>query len=190
LENTVRRLETLARRHRRGDNVSAAAVRESHCLLSSRMILAGKQNRAQSGVAPSAPTSTSACGYAGGSAGGNALSGRVCVCLGMLLLSSPHLSLYPLHANTLLQAGTPTPVWSSLAQEDDSPFDDSGRIEKPPPHHSCRGCGAGRYVKSFHLFGWRVCLALPDSHLHVVHGVSTPYEEAKNSLFCTEFYSL
>ena len=57
---------------------------------------------------------------------------------------------------------------------------------RTPPHQSCRGCGAGRYVKSFHLFGWRVFLALPGCHLHVVHGVSTPYEEAKNSLFCTQ----
>ena len=35
--------------------ISAAAVRESARLLSSRMILAGKQNRAQGGVASSAP---------------------------------------------------------------------------------------------------------------------------------------
>jgi hypothetical protein len=40
---------------RRGDNVSAATVRESARLLSSSVILARKQNRAQSGVAPSAP---------------------------------------------------------------------------------------------------------------------------------------
>ena len=56
---------------------------------------------------------------------------------------------------------------------------------RTPPHQNCRGSGAGRYVKSFHLFGWRVCLALPGCHLHVVHGVSTPYEEAKNSPICT-----
>jgi hypothetical protein len=55
LENAAGRLEALARRHRKGDNVSAAAVRESARLLSSRMILAGKQNRAQGSVAPSAP---------------------------------------------------------------------------------------------------------------------------------------
>ena len=55
MENAAGRLEALARRHRRGDNVSAATVRESARLLSSRMILAGKQNRAQSGVAPPAP---------------------------------------------------------------------------------------------------------------------------------------
>jgi hypothetical protein len=55
LENAAGRLEALARRHRRGDNVSAAAVRESAHLLSSRMKLAGKQSRAQSGVAPPAP---------------------------------------------------------------------------------------------------------------------------------------
>jgi hypothetical protein len=54
---------------------------------------------------------------------------------------------------------------------------------RTPPHQSCRGYGAGRYVKSFHLFGWRICLALPGCHLQVVHGVSTPYEEAKNSPF-------
>ena len=55
LENAAGRLEGLARRHRRGDNVSAAAVRESARLLSSRMILVGRQSRTQSGVAPSAP---------------------------------------------------------------------------------------------------------------------------------------
>jgi hypothetical protein len=55
----------------------------------------------------------------------------------MLLLFAQHLSPYHLpadclvlHANALLlQAGTPTPVWSSLAQEDDSPSNGSARIE-------------------------------------------------------------
>jgi hypothetical protein len=55
LENAAGRLEALARRHRRGDNVSATAVRESARLLSNRMILAGKQDRAQGGVTPLAP---------------------------------------------------------------------------------------------------------------------------------------
>jgi hypothetical protein len=54
---------------------------------------------------------------------------------------------------------------------------------RTPPHQSCRGYSAGRYVKSLHLFGWRVCLALPGYHLHVVHGVSTPYEEARTVPF-------
>jgi hypothetical protein len=31
--------------------------------------------------------------------------------------------------------------------------------------------------------GFRFVLVLSSCHLHVVHGVSTPYEEAKNSLF-------
>jgi hypothetical protein len=98
------RLEALARRHRRGGHVSAAAVRESARLLSGRMILAGKQSRAQGGVAPEVPPAHPLAAVLGESAGGNALSSRVCVCL----------SLYPvLHANTLLR--TPTPVWSSLA---------------------------------------------------------------------------
>jgi hypothetical protein len=62
--------------------------------------------------------------------------GGFCVCLAMLLPFFPASFPYPLpadclvlHANVLLQAGTPTPVWSSLAQEDDSPSDDSSWIE-------------------------------------------------------------
>jgi hypothetical protein len=55
LENAAGRLEALARRHRRGDNVSAVVVRESARVLSSRMMLVGRQRRAQGGVASSTP---------------------------------------------------------------------------------------------------------------------------------------
>ena len=124
LENAARRLEAQARRHRRGDNVSAAAVRESARLLSNRMILAGRQSRLQvSRLRRHLHLRLRLCW-------------GICVCLGMLLLFSQHLFSLPLpadclvlHADAMPQAGTPTPVWSSLAQEDDSPSDGSDRVE-------------------------------------------------------------
>jgi hypothetical protein len=182
LENAAGRLEALARRHRRGDNVSAATVRESARLLSGRMILAGKRNRAQSGVAPPAPPAHPLAAVLGDlleATRSLAESVSVLVCLPILYLQIAWLYiLMPCYRQARRRRfGPPWRRRMILL-----PMTLVGL--RTPPHQSCRGYGAGRYVKSFHLFGWRFCLALPGCHLHVVHSVSTPYEEAKNSLFC------
>ena len=161
MENAARRLEALARRHRRGDNVSAAAVRESARLLSSRMILAGKQNRVQGSVAPSAPPAhplTAVLGDLLEATRSLAESVSVLVCY----FFPQHLSPYPLAANCLVSMLML--CYRQARRRRFGPLWRRRMILLPmallklstPPHHSCRGCGAGRYV-NFHLFGWRVC---------------------------------
>jgi hypothetical protein len=100
------------------------------------MILAGRQNRTQGGVAPSAPPAHPLAAVLGDlleatRSLAESVSALVC-CFFFLQHLSPcslPVDCLVLHANVLLQAGTPTPVWSSLAQEDDSPSDGSVRIE-------------------------------------------------------------
>jgi hypothetical protein len=192
LENAAGRLEALARRHRRGDNVSAATVRESARLLSSRMILAGRQHRAQGSVAPPAPSAHPLAAVLGDLLEATrSLAESVSVLVCCFFYPSIFLPIFCLQISWFYML---MPCYRQARRRRFGPLWRRRMILLPitllglrtPPHHSCRGCGAGRYVKSFHLFGWRVCLALPDCHLHVVHGVSTPYEEAKNSPFCTQ----
>jgi hypothetical protein len=162
------------------------------------MILAGKQNRAQGGVAPLAPPAHPLAAVLGDLLEATrSLAESVSVLVCCFSFSSIFLSTLCLQIAWFCML---MPCYRQARRRRFGPPWRRRMILLPmtliglrtPPHHSCRGCGTGRYVKSFHLFGWRVCLALPDCHLHVVHGVSTPYEEAKNSLFCTqgEFYSL
>jgi hypothetical protein len=83
------------------------------------MILVGRQSRAQSGVAPSAPPAHPLAAVLGDlleATRSLAESVSVLVCYFFLFFIFQHLSPYPLpadclvlHANALLQAGTPTP---------------------------------------------------------------------------------
>jgi hypothetical protein len=166
LENAAGRLEALARRHRRGDNVSAATVRESARLLSSRMILAGKQNRAQSGVAPPAPPAHPLAAVLGDLLEATrSLAESVSVLVCYFFFPSIFLPTLCLQIAWFFML---MPCYRQARRRRFGPPWCRRMILLPvtlvglrtPPHHSCRGCGAGRYVKSFHLFEWRVYFSL------------------------------
>ena len=153
------------------------------------MILAGKQNRAQGAVAPSAPPAHPLAAVLGDlleATRSLAESVSVLVCCFFF----PSISL----PNLCLQIAWLCILIPCYRQARRHRFGRPWRRRmillpmtlvglRTPPHQSCRGYGAGRYVKSFHLFGWRVCLALPGCHLHVVHGVSTPMRKPRTVFF-------
>jgi hypothetical protein len=143
-------------------------------------MLAGRQNRAQGGVAPSAPSAHPLAAVLGDileATRSLAESVSVLVCC----FFPPSTSLPTQYLQIVWFRMLKTRYRQARRRRFGPPW--RRRMILLPiallglrtlPHHSCRGCDAGRYVKSFHLFGWRVCLALPGCHLHVVHGVSTP----------------
>jgi hypothetical protein len=153
------------------------------------MILAGRQHRAQGSVAPPAPSAHPLAAVLGDLLEATrSLAESVSVLVCCFFYPSIFLPIFCLQISWFYML---MPCYRQARRRRFGPLWRRRMILLPitllglrtPPHHSCRGCGAGRYVKSFHLFGWRVCLALPGCHLHVVHGVSTPMRKLRTAFF-------